>query len=133
MATSTVGPLPSIMSHRWRVLAVLSLLLGNAAFASAQVATLPFTDCTSGLALNATQKINVTNVYGQITTNDEFGKHLNLTVIGDTGDPIIPVSNVTSLQGMSEKLLGGIVTCADNACSYDVHDDICFVIYGLAE
>lgn len=61
----------------------------------AQPATLPFSECTAGNAIDPSLKINVSTVYGQIVTNDELGRHLNLTVIGDTGQTIIPISNDT--------------------------------------
>ncbi|TDL29388.1 hypothetical protein BD410DRAFT_710678 [Rickenella mellea] len=63
----------------------------------AQPALLPFQDCTSGDALSPSQRINVSQVYGQIVTDDTLGKHLNLTVFGVTGSPIIPISNDTGL------------------------------------
>ncbi|KAI5123407.1 hypothetical protein M0805_006113 [Coniferiporia weirii] len=63
----------------------------------AQPATLSFTDCTSGNAADPAQKINVSTVYGQIVTGENLGRHLNLTVIGNTGQEIIPISNDTQL------------------------------------
>ncbi|KAH8118400.1 hypothetical protein DFH11DRAFT_1567211 [Phellopilus nigrolimitatus] len=65
--------------------------------ALAQPATLSFTDCTSGNAIAPAQKINVSTVYGQIVTGENLGRHLNLTVIGNTGQEIIPISNDTGL------------------------------------
>ncbi|THH11480.1 hypothetical protein EW145_g629 [Phellinidium pouzarii] len=64
---------------------------------SAQPATLSFTDCTSGNAVDSAKKINVSTVYGQIVTGENLGRHLNLTVIGNTGQEITPISNDTQL------------------------------------
>ena len=68
----------------------------------AQPASLSFSDCTSGDALAPALKINVSTVYGQIVTDSNLGRHLNLTVIGNTGQQIIPISNETGLLCMYE-------------------------------
>lgn len=63
----------------------------------AQPATLSFSECTVGNAIDPSLKINVSTVYGQIVTGGNLGRHLNLTVIGDTGQTIAPISNDTNL------------------------------------
>ena len=63
--------------------------------ALAQPATLSFNECTSGNPIDPALKINVSTVYGQIVTGEDLGRHLNLTVIGNTGQDIIPLSNTT--------------------------------------
>lgn len=78
----------------------LSLLSFLATSALAQPASLPFSECTAGNAVSPAAKINVTTVYGQIVTDDILGRHLNLTVIGVTGQDIIPISNDTGLQSV---------------------------------
>ncbi|KAI0053700.1 hypothetical protein FA95DRAFT_478159 [Auriscalpium vulgare] len=49
-----------------------------------------FDDCFTG---NASLKLNVSAVYAQITRSDLLGRHLNLTVIGQTGQPIVGFAN----------------------------------------
>lgn len=81
-----------------------NLLLGTLAaissFVAAQPAPLIFDDCSSGSSLNASQRIQVSTVYGQILHNTTSnGNYLNLTVIGETGTEIIPYSPDTGLLG----------------------------------
>lgn len=93
----------------YRALALLLVLLYSHKV-TAQPATLSFTDCTSGNAIDPSQKINVSTVYGQIVTNEILGRHLNLTVIGNTGQDILPISNETGLLCESIRSLGLFVT-----------------------
>lgn len=83
-----------LSSHR--AFFLLSLLVYSLS-AVAQPATLSFSDCTSGNAIDPAHKINVSTVYGQITTGENLGRHLNLTVIGNAGQEILPISNSTGL------------------------------------
>lgn len=53
----------------------------------------PFDDCFIG---NATQKLNVSSVYAQITTTESLGKHLNLTVFGESAQEIVGYQNGSS-------------------------------------
>ncbi|KAF7317470.1 Membrane protein [Mycena kentingensis (nom. inval.)] len=68
---------------------LLVVLLG-ALHAGADPATLPFEDCFSG---NATNKMSVNEVYGQVLAS---GTHLNLTVIGSSGQPVLASDNNSS-------------------------------------
>ncbi|ETW84113.1 hypothetical protein HETIRDRAFT_34584 [Heterobasidion irregulare TC 32-1] len=53
----------------------------------------PFDDCFIG---NATQKLNVSSVYAQITTTESLGNHLNLTVFGESAQEIVGYQNGSS-------------------------------------
>ncbi|KAF7335259.1 Membrane protein [Mycena sanguinolenta] len=64
-------------------LAVLSLLLLRPVLADP--ASLPFEDCFSG---NASMKLTVDEVYGQVLTSSQLGTYLNLTVIGSSPQEI---------------------------------------------
>ncbi|KAJ7265373.1 hypothetical protein B0H12DRAFT_1100516 [Mycena haematopus] len=72
------GCLPAPMS-----LALLSLLLLRPVFADP--ASIPFEDCFSG---NASMKLAVDEVYGQVLTSSQLGTYLNLTVIGSSPQEI---------------------------------------------
>ncbi|OCB87545.1 hypothetical protein A7U60_g5450 [Sanghuangporus baumii] len=78
-------------------LSVVAVLLFLSRFVIAQPATLAFSECTVGNAIDPSLKINVSTVYGQIVTNDNLGRHINLTVIGNTGQTLEPINNATSL------------------------------------
>jgi hypothetical protein len=67
----------------------------------AQVATPRFTDCFSG---NASLKLNVSTVYAQITTSQSLGRHLNITVLGQSPQIIQGTSNGSSDLGASHLL-----------------------------
>ena len=87
---------------------LFSLLLLSLFCISSVIATpasLPFSECTAGNAIEPSLKINASTVYGQIVTNDELGRHLNLTVIGNTGQTIEPISNSTDLLGRSFRIV----------------------------
>ena len=78
----------------------LVLLLAFTLRTSAQPAPLLFTDCSSGVNLSPSLRINISSVYGQIITDSSgSGKTLNLVAFGDTGKAIEPFSNVTNLLG----------------------------------
>ena len=77
----------------WHIFLLLWLTLQG----WAQPATLPFTDCASGEI--PSQQINISTIYGQILEDGTFGRHLNLTLIGQSGEEIIPVSTETGLLG----------------------------------
>ncbi|KAF9450173.1 hypothetical protein P691DRAFT_665912 [Macrolepiota fuliginosa MF-IS2] len=66
---------------------VLTLLLRYATPVYADPATVPFTDCFDDTA-DESQKLNVSTVYAQVLENHEWGKYLNLTVLGDSPLPI---------------------------------------------
>ncbi|TFY69192.1 hypothetical protein EVG20_g3243 [Dentipellis fragilis] len=77
---------PSTLSTLAIVLSSLSLCLADPAIA-------PFSDCFSG---NVSQKLNVSTVYAQITHSNTLGRHLNLTVFGDSPLPIEGLANNTN-------------------------------------
>lgn len=86
------------------LLLLVSFLLSFCSFSViATPASLPFSECTAGNAIDPSLKINASTVYGQIVTNDELGRHLNLTVIGNTGQAIEPISNATDLLSESSR------------------------------
>ncbi|KAF7317221.1 TRP domain-containing protein [Mycena chlorophos] len=66
-------------------LALVSVLLGRAVPALADPATLAFNDCFSG---NASLKLSVDTVYGQVLDDPQLGTYLNLTVIGNSPQQI---------------------------------------------
>ncbi|KAI0282330.1 hypothetical protein BGY98DRAFT_1088170 [Russula aff. rugulosa BPL654] len=59
----------------------------------AQVATPRFGDCFSG---NPSLKLNVSTIYAQITTSQSFGSLLNITVLGQSPQPIEGTANGSS-------------------------------------
>lgn len=67
-------------------------------FALAQVATPRFGDCFSG---NPSLKLNVSTIYAQITNSQSFGRQLNLTVLGQSPQPIQGTANGSSDLGSS--------------------------------
>jgi len=73
----------------------LAFLFPNAL---AQVATPRFTDCFTG---NVSLKLNVSTVYAQITTSQSFGRHLNITVLGQSPQVIQGTANGSSDLGAS--------------------------------
>jgi hypothetical protein len=66
--------------------------------ALAQVATPRFGDCFSG---NTSLKLNVSTIYAQITTSQSFGTLLNITVLGQSPQPIQGTANGSSDLGAS--------------------------------
>jgi len=75
------------------LLALLSILSQNAV---AQVAIPRFTDCFSGSASN---KLNISTVYAQITTSEPLGTHLNITLLGQSPETIQGSANGSSDLG----------------------------------
>ncbi|KAH9960519.1 hypothetical protein BC827DRAFT_1208355 [Russula dissimulans] len=71
-------------------LAFFSFLFQNAV---AQVAIPRFTDCFTGSASN---KLNISTVYAQITTSESLGTHLNITLLGHSPDTIQGSANGSS-------------------------------------
>ncbi|KAI0322495.1 hypothetical protein OF83DRAFT_1049176 [Amylostereum chailletii] len=71
---------------------VVSLLtfLAHVAPIHAQPAVARFDDCFSG---NATLKLDISTVYAQITHSEGLGRHLNLTVIGTSGQQIVGLTD----------------------------------------
>ncbi|KLO10237.1 hypothetical protein SCHPADRAFT_999697 [Schizopora paradoxa] len=69
-----------------------------ASIVAADPALLSFTECTEGNAIASNLKINISEVYGQVVTDDILGRHLNFTLIGNTGQEITPESNTTGLE-----------------------------------
>ncbi len=67
-------------------------------FVYGEPASLSFSECTGGNAIAPNLKINISTVYGQVVTNDILGRHLNFTLIGNTGQQILPESNDTGLE-----------------------------------
>ncbi|KAI0291695.1 hypothetical protein BC826DRAFT_1105831 [Russula brevipes] len=62
--------------------------------AGAQVATPRFSDCFSGG--NASLKLNISTVYAQITTSESLGRHLNITILGQSPQIIQGTANGSS-------------------------------------
>ncbi|KAF8897887.1 hypothetical protein BD779DRAFT_1608372 [Infundibulicybe gibba] len=60
----------------------------------ADPATVPFTDCFSNA--NVTQKFNISTVYAQVLQDVDLGTYLNLTVVGESPQEIIGVTNASS-------------------------------------
>lgn len=83
-------PLPSLFLFFFSLFA---FIFTNAV---AQVATPPFSDCFSG---NASFKLNISTVYAQITTSPSLGRHLNITLLGESPQPIEGTANTSSDLG----------------------------------
>ncbi|KAF9559668.1 hypothetical protein CPC08DRAFT_666253 [Agrocybe pediades] len=77
---------------------VISLLLLLLPSTTADPLSIPFDDCFDEPNFEQ-QKFNVHTVYAQVSHNEEFGKYLNLTVLGTSPQDIVglPVANGTSL------------------------------------
>ncbi|KAI0068554.1 hypothetical protein BV25DRAFT_10048 [Artomyces pyxidatus] len=86
------GHITPIMLYGHRQLLV-AILLAASRRALAQPTVALFDDCFSG---NASLKLNVSTVYAQITTSPSLGRHLNLTVVGQTGQTVAGFSNGSS-------------------------------------
>ncbi|RDB20150.1 hypothetical protein Hypma_012917 [Hypsizygus marmoreus] len=71
---------------------VLALILPRAL---AEPAVVQFTDCFDQNS-NPAQKLNISTVYAQVLDTEEFGKHLNLTVIGNSPQEILGFTNVST-------------------------------------
>jgi hypothetical protein len=82
----TTSRLPFII---FRIAFVVSLVFTRSVL-SLQPATLPFHDCFTG---NVTQKLNISTVYAQVVGDGNVDSHLNLTVFGTAGLPIMGSSN----------------------------------------
>jgi hypothetical protein len=72
------------------------------AAAGAQVATPRFSDCFSG---NASLKLNISTVYAQITTSESLGRHLNITILGQSPQIIQGTANGSSDLGACHPIL----------------------------
>ena len=66
--------------------------------ALAQVATPRFGDCFSG---NPSLKLNVSTIYAQITNSQSFETQLDITVFGQSPQPIEGTANGSSDLGAS--------------------------------
>lgn len=80
-------------------LSLFSFLFTNVV---AQVAIPHFSDCFSG---NQSLKLNISTVYAQITTSPSLGRHLNITLLGQSPLPIEGTANTSSDLGASHCLL----------------------------
>jgi hypothetical protein len=80
--------------------ALLCLLLALPVFADP--ASLSFVDCFSG---NASAKLAVSDVYGQVLDSAELGRYLNLTVIGTSPQDIFGFTNLSSSLGERRPIL----------------------------
>jgi hypothetical protein len=76
--------------------AVLSL-----PFVAASPAVAQFDDCFSG---NSSLKATVSTVYAQITDSGPLGRHLNLTVLGQSPQQIVGLANDSHSLGVSSTL-----------------------------
>lgn len=83
------GPLPPSL-----LTLILTLLLRCATPVYADPATVPFTDCFDNEA-NQTQKLNISTVYAQVLENNDLGKYLNLTMLGQSPQQILGVTNAS--------------------------------------
>ncbi|KAL0950094.1 hypothetical protein HGRIS_010095 [Hohenbuehelia grisea] len=73
-----------------RLLVLLQLLSSAVLLSQADPALLPFSDCFSG---NASRKLNISTVYGQVFDGDEQPHtHLNLTIFGQSSQEIVGFS-----------------------------------------
>lgn len=61
----------------------------------ADPATIPFQDCFDEPE-SVGQKFDVNTVYAQVLHNDEWGKYLNLTVVGTSPQEILGLANGSS-------------------------------------
>jgi hypothetical protein len=82
------------------LLLIFSTLLFSPALA--QVAIPRFIDCFTG---NAALKLNISTVYAQITTSESLGRHLNLTLLGNSPQVIEGTANGSSDLGACPLLL----------------------------
>ncbi|THH16421.1 hypothetical protein EW146_g4219 [Bondarzewia mesenterica] len=73
-----------------RFLLLLLVSLSVIRSANAEPIVAPFDDCFTG---NNTQKLNVSTVYAQITETESLGRHLNLTILGESGQEIVGFAN----------------------------------------
>ena len=71
---------------------LLSLLVLLIPYTLADPATIPFQDCFDE-PKNIGQKFDVNTVYAQVLHNDEWGKYLNLTVVGTSPREILGRAN----------------------------------------
>ena len=74
---------------------LLSLILLLIPCTLADPATIPFQDCFDP-SESISQKFNVSTVYAQVLHNDEWGKYLNLTVVGTSPQEILGLANGSS-------------------------------------
>jgi len=61
----------------------------------ADPATIPFQDCFDEPE-SISQKFDVNTVYAQVLHNDEWGRYLNLTVVGTSPQEILGLGNGSS-------------------------------------
>jgi hypothetical protein len=68
------------------VISTAWLLAGSLSVLAQPADVWQFRDCFSG---NETQKLNVSTVYAQILDADKENRHLNITLIGSSGQDIL--------------------------------------------
>jgi hypothetical protein len=99
------------------------------AFAQSSPAVADFSDCFSG---NESVKLSVSTVYAQIAENDNLGKHLNLTVLGQSPQEIIGLANGSGSLGPSHTPLTSSFF-PHHPSSHSVHHHRCPHLHSLAE
>lgn len=82
----------------------ISLILLLLPFVTADPITIPFDDCFDEPE-SQNQKFNVDTVYAQVSHNEEFGKYLNLTVLGTSPQDIVGVINTSLSLGKYQTFL----------------------------
>ncbi|KDR84119.1 hypothetical protein GALMADRAFT_86988 [Galerina marginata CBS 339.88] len=75
--------------------ALLSLILLLLPSATADPASIPFQDCFDE-SDSVNQKFNVSTIYAQVLQNAEFGRYLNLTVVGTSPQDIVGLTNTST-------------------------------------
>lgn len=64
----------------------------------ADPATVPFQDCFDP-GSNISQKFNVSTIYAQVLQDEVWGHYLNLTVLGESPEDILGLTNTSSSLG----------------------------------
>jgi hypothetical protein len=65
----------------------------------ADPATVQYSDCFDEDS-NTAQKFTINTIYAQVFENEEFGKHLNLTILGEAPQDIQGLTNTSGSLGM---------------------------------
>lgn len=89
-------------------------------FALAQIASLPFQDCSSPSSNSpSSPKISISTVYGQVTNSSPRARFLNLTLIGTSNSEIFYSSNTSNpLLCMSKPFLRSFCLSCFNANAF---------------
>jgi hypothetical protein len=106
-------------------LALVSLLTLILPKASADPASIPFSDCFDEPE-SVGQKLDVDTVYAQVLQNEEWGRYLNLTVVGTSRQDILGMSNTsTSLCESASRVHSSLVEDLTFLFSNAVYNDLC--------